>query len=281
VDWLYTNGEFEMPHLEWSRAAGDYVHNPKFIYKKEPVAIQYAAKGLSVIKQFINAARDADLTTNDKVLSSKFHIDSEETNKHCLYVEDLIEIAKVDMSKNERLNNVRLLLFVGCFTGLRFSDWGKFQERFIKEVDRERFIEVRAQKTKDMVAIPFLPVFEKLLAEANWNVRGIAPSKFNMYVKEMLAHCKLDRTVIHIDTKGGVFKEGEERLCDVFSSHGCRRTFVTMMLEIGVEPIRVMAITGHTTEKMLFEYANMRGRMNARKMAKSFRQKNMEFLMGK
>ena len=52
---------------------------------------------------------------------------------------------------------------IGCFTGLRFSDFSQLQEKHFKDFEGVEVIEVITQKTKQKVVIPVHPKVKRII----------------------------------------------------------------------------------------------------------------------
>ena len=111
-------------------------------------------KHLWNIKTFMQEALDRNLTTNINFRKKNFRVVSEKTDSIYLSEIELNELGTLDLSNDTRLERVRDLFIVGCWTGLRFSDFSKIASHNIKD----DFIEIETQKTGAKVFIPIHPI---------------------------------------------------------------------------------------------------------------------------
>ena len=75
------------------------------------------------LKIFMNEAVDRKLTSNLEYRNKKFKVLEEQVDKIYLSQKELLEIYNLKFtSNNQRLERVRDLFIIACYTGLRFSD---------------------------------------------------------------------------------------------------------------------------------------------------------------
>lgn len=106
------------------------------------------------LKCLIRAAgREGYSITND--LQLMMHI-SDESSAIYLTVDEIIRINKIPLSGT--LDHIRDRFVIGCFTGLRFSDYSRIDGSNIKN----NSLHVLNQKTNINVVIPLHPVVDKI-----------------------------------------------------------------------------------------------------------------------
>ena len=139
----------------------------------------------------------------------------------------------------------------GCFVGLRFSDYSTIKPEYIVKVEKEHYIKLITQKTKDLVIIPCNPIvlkiFDKYSENQNKLPRAISNQKFNDAIK---VACEL----AELTEKGRLSTEPGKELFKCISSHTARRSFATNLYLEGFPVIDLMKITGHKTEKAFMRY---------------------------
>lgn len=133
------------------------------------------------IKALMRSANENDLTDNDKY--QHFKNMSETSDNIALSEEELEKIAIYDFAANPRLERVRDMFLLGCWTGLRFSDLTSLREENIKDGK----ISLIQKKTDKPVVIPIHPVFNAIWKKYNGNLPPvISNQKFNEYLKRSL-----------------------------------------------------------------------------------------------
>ena len=128
----------------------------------------------------MKAANEQELTDNTKY--QLFKNVSEESQAVALSEDELDTLASFDFSHSPRLERTRDLFLVGCWTGLRFSDFTRIREENIKD----GMITIQQQKTNEFVTIPLHPVFLRIWEKYNGNLPGnISNQKFNDNLKDV------------------------------------------------------------------------------------------------
>jgi len=217
------------------------------------------------IKVFMRDAFERGLTKNAQFKSKRFSRLEEEAVSIYLSDEELKIVADLDLSQNNRLDKVRDLFLVGCYTGLRFSDLTQIS---IQNINKEKkLIRVRTLKTDETVVIPINNIVNKIINKYEGHLpTAISNVKMNAYLKEIGEEAKLDEPIEIISTKGGkrvkeVFKKWE-----LITVHTARRSFATNAYLHEVPSISIMKITGHTTERNFLKYIKISQEDNANKL---------------
>lgn len=231
----------------------------------------YASKVVSVIRQFMREAKRRKLHQNDTF--ADFSIKTEKTTKVALGFDELETLLDLDLSNNPRLDKVRDLFLIGCYTGLRYSDFSRIEPGHVVTEDGEKFLEITTEKTRQPVVIPFMPELEPLLAKYNYNPPKISGQKMNDYLKELCKLAGLTERLRIISNKAGKKQESEVEKWELITTHVARRSFATNMFSWGFPAMNIMKITGHTTEKQFMDYICIEGRQNAKLMAKQIAMK--------
>ncbi len=226
----------------------------------------YAAKVLSVVRQFMREAQRRKLHSNTAYTG--FSIKKEKVTHIALTFDELDTLFNLDLSGNERLERVRDLFLIGCYTGLRYSDFNRIEPGHVIEEQGEKMLEITTQKTGEHVVIPFLPEAADLLAKYHYNPPRISSQKMNDYLKELCRLAGMTETVRVVVNKAGKRQEVDLEKCDLITTHVARRSFATNLYLLGVPAINIMKITGHATEKQFMGYICIDGRLNAQNMAK-------------
>lgn len=150
------------------------------------------------LKAVMKAANEQELTDNTKY--KLFKNVSEESQAIALSENELDLLAHFDFSHSFRLERTRDLFLIGCWTGLRFSDFTRIREENIKN----GMLTIQQQKTNEFVTIPLHPVFLRIWEK----YKGILPSnisnqKFNDNLKDVCREAGLNEHVLKSITKGG------------------------------------------------------------------------------
>jgi integrase len=233
-----------------------YTDFTEYLSKRLNLSTNTIGKDIKTIKTILNEATERGINTNLQFKSRKFSTTSEKTDSIYLNESELKEIENLDLSKNQRLDVVRDLFLVGCYTGLRFSDFSILKPEQLKN----GFIEIKEQtKTGNPVVIPIHQVVKRIIQKYNGGLpRAMTNQKFNHYLKEIgvmvqSLHTSFETTI----TKGGVKVVKQLNKCELLTTHTARRSFATNEYLNGTPTITIMAITGHRTEKAFLQYIKL------------------------
>lgn len=247
-----------------------------YCYNQKGHSINYTAKGISIVKQFINEGRRAGLTENRIVNERGFSIRKIETNKIVLYFEDLDAINAIDWDlldgaegmSADRLKKVVDLIVIGCYTGMRSSDFKRITPDLIKHFRGNDLIEVFTKKTDTPVAIPLLEPLKEVLIRNDFKAPSASSVEMSRVAKIVCRLAGIDEKVQWRDSSGGKLKIETREKWEVISPHAFRRSFATNFFLMGLPVSTLMKITGHKTERQFMEYVNVGNRLNAEHFAK-------------
>lgn len=189
---------------------------------------------------------------------------SSETNEVTLTNEELDLIWKYDFSNCLRLEKVRDLFYLGCVTGLRYSDYSIISQATVQG----DYLSLISLKNKDKLTIPLNDFSRYILEKYDYRLPTISEQKFRDYLKEVCEIVGIDQPTIKT-----VFI-GSKRIDEVIpkykrvSSHTARRTFITISLENGMRPEVVKSITGHRNLKSFEKYIKVNPEAQKREMNK-------------
>ncbi|MET6998706.1 site-specific integrase [Chitinophaga defluvii] len=207
------------------------------------------------IKTVMAEAQSRKIDVSDDYKSNYFFKPGEETDSIYLNEQELKLIEELDLSKNVKLDRTRDLFLIGCYTGLRFSDYSILNPEHIKD----GFIEIKQVKTDSKVVIPVHPVVQGIREKYNYALpKVISNQKMNDYLKdigELIPALKSPVTITY--TKGGKEVTKIYPKWSMISTHTARRSFATNEYLAGTPVITIMAITGHKTEKAFLRYIKL------------------------
>ena len=178
--------------------------------------------------------------------------------------EEIQTIFEHDFSDKPYLDNARNWLIIGVWTGARVGDLLNLTSNNV----RNGFIEYTAQKTGQKIILPLHWQVKQILDNHNGNFPGqISSQRFNDYIKIV---CEKTGLIDEVqgskltELKKGVWRKQKNTFqkWELVSSHICRRSFATNHYGQLPTPV-IMAVTGHTTEKMFLKYIGKTAKDNA------------------
>lgn len=212
------------------------------------------AKDIRQLKTVSLDASDKGFIISEQVRSRKFYLKEEET----LFVtitESEIELIK-KFKGADYLENARDWLIIGCWTGCRVSDLMQLTNDNIQITTKgQKFIRYTQSKTNKQVDIPIHSDVNEILERLGNFPRPISDQRFNEWIKKVCFESGLVQE-IHGTRQNpeshrkevGMFQKWE-----LVKSHSCRRSFATNHYNKLPNKL-IMAVTGHSTEKMLLNY---------------------------
>ena len=185
---------------------------------------------------------------------------------------DWNEIQKVmNMELPAILEHTRDAFLFQCFTGLRYSDLAALKRSDIDETA----ITFTTQKTSDHLRIELnkysRAILEKYKDEKSANDRPLpVPSNrhMNRQIKEIGKLCGIDAPVHRTWYESGARKDEILPKWKALGTHAGRRTFVCLMLRLGVPATTVMQWTGHSSYKAMTPYIAVSDAAKAEAMSK-------------
>jgi integrase len=171
---------------------------------------------------------------------------------------EINQIANAEMP-HDYLVNARDWLIIACDTGQRVSDFLKFNnsQTFTPPEAKNRiYIEFVQEKTKKKMEIPLTPRVLEILEKRNSNFpRKISDVNFNKYIKIVAEIAKINTPTVgaikDAETKRNVV--GTYPKYQLITSKVARRSFCTNNYGVK-DTIKIMYMSGHTTEKALQTY---------------------------
>lgn len=275
--------DFEDITLDFYHDFVKYLQSEKTITRKngkevkEPgLAKNTIGKKIQTLKIFLNAATEDGLNQNKQYKSQRFKAVKEDTDSIYLNTDELNSMANLDLSDNKRLETVRDLFLIGCWTGLRFSDWDKVSENNIQNGK----LVIKQSKTGNPVVIPLHPVTRVILNKYKYQLPGIISNqKFNLYLKEVAKMAGISGKEQKTITKGGITRTISFEKWEMVGTHTARRSFATNLFFRGVPSISIMAVTGHKTESSFLKYIKVTPDQHAKILDNVWRNDSVTFTM--
>ncbi len=227
----------------------------------ENLATNTIGKRIAILKTMLREATERGLNSNYAFQSKRFKVTREKTENIYLTETELMEFDKLDLSENKRLDNVRDLFLIGCYTGLRFSDL----KRLTKNNIIGENIEIETQKTREVVAIPLHNIVKIILNKHNGALpRAVSNQKMNKYIKEIGQMIEsLNINTSKTITKGNIEVTKNKKKYLQITTHTARRSFASNLFVAGVPSQVIMKATGHKTEKSFMQYIKITPKENA------------------
>ena len=202
-------------------------------------------KQLKMFKKVIVQAFDDGVIMSNPF---KLVLREEKLDYHPLTLAELnrIKDKKIDI---ERLDKVRDLFVLQCYSGLAYADMSTLTK---EDINGDMIIK-RRKKTDIMSVIPILPEARRILEKYNYELPTLSNQKYNAYLAEIKDICGISKKL---------------------HTHLGRHTFATILINKGIQLPIISKILGHSstkvTEKIYAELLDTTVRDNADKIANAF-----------
>lgn len=213
------------------------------------------------VKMFMNEAYDRGLHLNLDFKKKRFKKPNSETFSVYLSSEELTKIYNLNLASATRLEKVRDLFIIGCFTGLRFSDLSQLTA---SNVSTDGTITIKTIKTEHTVVIPLHSIVRQILEKYEYDLPKVPSNqKFNDYIKDVAKLAGITEAIYLDKKKGDLSYKQTLPKWELVTSHTARRSFATNAFIAGVPTISIMKITGHKTESSFMKYIKISEKENA------------------
>lgn len=242
----------------------DYLH---FIRSCVPEKRGHTAYRQSTVRNFyrktvsaLRKAQKAGYRTNLDPFS-EFNVSDEDS---CAVYLTLPELERIeDLSLNRDSAQVRDIFLIGCFTALRYSDYSRLSEDNFSD----GMLHIKTRKTGAYVTIPVHPVIHRII-ERNKGYGFLkynnSQQNFNKVIKNVCKKAGITQKILIERTEGFKVVRKLVPKYQLISTHTARRSGATNMYLAGIQPFRIMLITGHKTETAFYRYIRIQKEENAR-----------------
>ena len=209
-------------------------------------------KRISQLKAILNQA--TKLGVNKYLMFKDFKVLKTKPKNEYLNEEELQILCNLDLFENKRLERVRDIFLVCCYTGVRFSEYKNLKkENIMYRIDGNQ-INYYAKKTKKYVQTLCDNKTLDLLKKYRFNLPDISPQKYNKYIKEICELAGIDSVITVHTYKSGKVVTYQKKKYELIKSHTARTSFVTNLYKNNVSTSQIMVCTGHTKESTLSGY---------------------------
>ena len=217
-----------------------------YLRKDKQISDNTLKRKLGFFKTFLNWCVKNSYAVNMSFKSVS--IKGRETSHISLTDQDLKTLEAIELS--ETLSYFRDLFLIGCYSGQRYSDYSRFDKKYINGDS----IVIRAKKTGQFSYIPLNPKLKRLLEKYDWKLLLISSQKFNQKI-QMICKSAGFTDVIQADKFFGNRKESKDLpRWKLIGSHTARRSFITLSAQRNVPRSIIMQATGIKSLKTLDNY---------------------------
>lgn len=215
----------------------------------------YIGTQIKNIKTVMNDGFERGLHKNLDYKKSSFTKPKEDVNHIYLPMEELAEIKALDLSGRPDLDRPRDLFILAAVTGLRVSDYHKLKTSNIQKFREIQYLSIKTGKTGKIVNLPLHPYAKDILKKYSGEFPNMIPEqKINKALKSIGRKAKLNEEVVIERTEGGIRTKKIFKKHELLSNHTARRSFCTNAYKADMPVIDIMALSGHSSEKVFYNY---------------------------
>lgn len=235
-----------------------------FLIIDHELAMNTHAKVMMDVLQLIKYAIKLKKLPPSRLVELDLDTRREETDSIYLTEAEILELLAIDDFTDPVHEKVRDVFVVGCFTGMRFSDYSTLDTRAIRN---QRYVYIQL-KTGKKVTIPIHPTVRQILEKYNYALPQVPPNnEFNRIIK--LVGAKLPS--LHVSfIKQITYKRERKQVkmikYEFLQTHTARRSFCSNEYLRGTDPVIIMAMSGHQSFKSFMRYIKVEMEQYADKM---------------
>ena len=245
-----------------------------FMIIDEEYAMNTHSKVMMDTMQFFKYAVKLKKIAPARMLELEFDTRREDTDSIYLTETEILELLDIADFSAPIHEHVRDIFVIGCFTGMRFSDYSVIDPTSI----RNNRLEIVQKKTGNKVTIPIHSEVIKILEKYNYLLPQVPPNnEFNRIIKlvgEKLPclHTPFTKQI----TYGRELKELVDLKYNYLQTHTARRSFCSNEYLKGTDPMIIMAISGHKSHKSFMRYIKVSGDEFATKLEKIWAERQIK-----
>ena len=204
------------------------------------------------------------LIPSSVIAEMDFSTSREETDNIYLNEAEIQLLMDLKDFKNKGEEEVRDMFVLGCYTGLRFSNYSHINLEYLKD----GILTTIQQKTKKKVTIPIHQNVKDIIDK----YKGVLPTcptnqEFNRTLKDLGKKIPaLNVPFSKQITRNRKITVEETMKWEKLMTHTARRSFCTNMYLSGLPVLTIMSVSGHKTEKSFRAYIKATGEEHAQIM---------------
>ena len=233
----------------------------EIIYSKEASTNSYINNFLKNLGVINKRALREKITDNDfQKLGYLKRIKTNTTNRKVDVYLTADEINKLYNFKfddnNKSLELIRDNFLIGCYTGLRVSDFKRIKKTDISITDKGvKIINLINKKTNKVTNTPIIfDELEFILKKYDYEVETVSDQHINRNIKLIAKDAGVESVVKYVEQKGGEIITKESPKWQLITNRVGRNSLVTLLKLEGYSDDFIKQFTGHSNLDMLTQY---------------------------
>ncbi|MCF1420432.1 phage integrase SAM-like domain-containing protein [Mangrovimonas futianensis] len=235
---------------------------------KNNYSTNYIGTQIKILKTILTAGLELGHHNSTEHTKKYFKKPTEQIDNIYLTDEELLRIFNLDLGEvkpikiskslyltKDKLDVARDLFLISANTGLRVSDFNKLKKENIVEADGRSYFQIIIKKNNRPLTIPINSIVKKILDKRDGHPpKGMPDQHINYALKQLGKLAEINTMENVTRTIGGKKTSEMKPKYDLITNHTGRRSFCTNAYFSGMPTIDIMAISGHSTEKVFYNY---------------------------
>lgn len=265
---------YDKVNMEFYDAFMSYMNEKEY-------SLNYVGTQIKILKTIMNASYEKGFHSNLDFKKKYFKKPAEEVYNIYLTEKELENIYNLNFTNykskkinkdfiltSDKLDNARDLFLISANTGLRVSDFNSLTEKNIINNKGVNYLSLVTTKNEKRLTIPINSTVQSILKKNGGQPPKRMPEQhINYCLKEIGELAKINDIVQKKITRGGTKEIIEYKKFELISNHTGRRSFCTNAYKSGMPTIDIMAISGHSTEKVFYSYIKVDDLERAKKIS--------------
>jgi len=239
----------------------------KYLIEVKKVINNTLAKRIATLKAFLTEMRKHKINLYNDFTDFEAKRDYDTTLMY-LTQPEVMSLFNLKNINDKTMEKVRDAFCFACFTGIRFSDWGKIRPEniFITKDEAGRNLKVlkfTMHKVHKEIIIPLneyaLAIIEKYKNKLSGG--ALLPvytnQETNRSLKELAKRAKINEVIQEVKKSGANRITHTNHKYDIISCHDARNSFATIYLENGGRPEVLQKLLGHSNFKQTMRYVKI------------------------
>ena len=243
----------------------------------------YIGTQIKILKTIMRTSHELDHHKNTEYTKKYFKKPTEEIDHIFLNTEELERIKKLDFTNFEtkivgsdvyltkdKMDRARDLFLISANTGFRVSDFNRLKKDNIITIDDKSYFKIITKKTNKPITIPINSTVMELIEKWDGELPPKMPEQhINYALKKIGEKAEINNKVKITRTSGGIKETKEYEKYKLITNHTGRRSFCTNAYLSGMPAIDIMAISGHTSERVFYNYIKVNDLQRAIKISEN------------
>ena len=239
--------------------------------QKHDYSDNHVHKMMSTLKTMLNDAADQGYYKSAVHKHKKLRVSRRDADNIYLNQSEIQLIYDLDLASQPGLESTRDLFVIGCYTGLRYSDFIKLvPENLIDLSKGKKAFRVIAYKTSEIVWIPLHPIVHEILDKYDFVLpSGNVNQVMNRQLKEIARLAGIDSVYQKRIYRSGNAQIISKHKYEFVCTHTARRSFASNAYKAKIPVPSIMKITGHKKTETFLKYISLSEQEHAELMSEN------------